>query len=260
MLLFAIEPITQQLYFLLGNQTKLTQGTNKVNYYTYFTGAPQAGEGHEEAAARECLEETLYCVDMLSEVDSSSLAARSMSKELNCVSNMLLELRYNKKIKFTQRLTTKEGKVVVKCVCYLKQIKWDPYIPTRFQKRFELLRNLKKRAAQQTHHKALYEAIPYSLRDFPAINYDSVNCTLSVDDSYLEVGSVVWLSAEKVKQMLVLHKQGNHQRLFRGSCVTLFSILCTMLDEYKRKMLTCRGQVGNLITRSRAQSSELDVA
>lgn len=227
-LLYAIEPKTDQMYILLGKEQYSKRWIQSSDKWCGFGGRIHHNENIEQGVAREVIEETLGVVHM---TDYYSEKGQVKKYELiDQVVKMLEDKKYEK-LSITKR---RHNFIIYR---FVKKIKWDPYIPSRFKKCRRYLATLRqyehnyiKYLTMNGHDHVLTknceneilnycQNIPNYIKKHPALGIKIIEkdgkqklINLKVDDSYLEKSQVCWFSVHTLRDLLNTQPQ-----MFRAS-------------------------------------------
>jgi 8-oxo-dGTP pyrophosphatase MutT (NUDIX family) len=223
-LCFSIEPKTKSIYFLLGQEKynkSWPQGSMK---WSGFGGIVKQNESIERGAAREFVEETLGVIPNMDNVDT--------------IETMLINHQYWRKFIY-------ERNTGFIATCFVKEIEWDPTIPTYFKKRSHHLNNLR---SLPTFY--VFNDLPQDCKNHPAIKITQINNIpkIIVHKDYLEKKQLKWWS---IYQLLyeIEHEKYKFRKAWLWTIIPVFKRIYHLLAKYELNHMTLFKRINTVINK-----------
>jgi hypothetical protein len=209
---FSIEPSTQTIYFLLGQETCFDDLNSNKGRWCDFGGKVEAEEDILHAAAREFSEESMCVVHLF-----KSKHVNCSQEYINEVYEMLLAKDYFLKVSV---FLPPEGLSERVRVYFLKEIPWQPEVILRFNKARSVLLDIEN---------GNLETIPFHLRKHPALEMKN-NEVEGINKHFLEKFSIMWWSLDRLQE--VIRRKGKYKgHQFRKSFLPVLNVLIKRLKK-----------------------------
>jgi hypothetical protein len=202
---FSVEPITQNIYILLGRETCFEKMDSPHGTWCDFGGKINENESAISGAAREFSEESLCIVRM------SDKYEHTYTDYIDRIKNMLQDENYFMKISIIlpQRNGVENARVY-----YIKEIPWQPDIEGKF--------DVVRRKLSDVHH----SGVPFSLRNHPSVMEDQ-----QVNRHFLEKHSISWWSIDRLSE--VVRNRGKYKnQQFRRSFLPILRLVVHKLQDF----------------------------
>ena len=218
LLLYAVEPITKEVYFLLGKERRVLLWQSGSETWTPFGGAKVENESVFEIAAREFVEETLGMVRYFENDQLPRTKYDDIEKSLR-----------NKEFTFRVNVIHEN---IPKYSIFLKEVPFDPYCQLRFHHARDVLLRANYHGNDPVKRAELLK--------HPAVSECS-DGILSVAQSFMEKKQIQYWSSYQlhqatVKDAILTCKNGSNERIKVKSIPVMKYILEQMkLDLYNNK-------------------------
>jgi len=210
---FCVEPSTQTIYFLLGQETCFNDLNSNKGLWCDFGGKVEHNEDILHAAAREFSEESMCVVHLF-----ESKHVNCSQEYINEVYDMLYSKDYLLKLSVVLPPEGIEKRIRV---YFLKQIPWQPDVVLRFNKARSVLLDVEK---------GNFDNVPYYLRKHPAFQFHN-NAVQGVNKHFIEKFTIMWWSLDRLQE--VIKRKGKYKgHRFRKSFLPVLNILIKRLNTF----------------------------
>lgn len=149
---YSIEPYTKSVFMLLGKESgnfnDLCNNFNNDNTinkedWCEFGGSKIENESDEQAAARECVEESIGTIKYWeTKTNDDNNIYENFSQLINKLTKDLENGKYAQKITFCLNHGAPETSLRKYQICFVKQVPWQPEIQKNFTNRYNKLKNM----------------------------------------------------------------------------------------------------------------------
>jgi 8-oxo-dGTP pyrophosphatase MutT (NUDIX family) len=189
-LCYTVCPKTGDMYFLLGQERRY-RALRSAQCWSDFGGAAKPKEDPFRTASRECLEETMLCVDFGEDGGPCSGRGEVLLSSRNTSSSSSLE-DHLRNGDFALMIVTSYD-----CerdrLCIVKRIPWNPAVVRQFQKKRVQILSLYDSVKRFHAHKTpelrqqmidKYTSLPWTMRNHPAIRVRT-DANNKIEDIYV---------------------------------------------------------------------------
>jgi hypothetical protein len=212
-LCYSIEPTSNTLYILLGREQHIKNWDEGSLKWSGFGGLINTNESIEHGTAREFVEETLGVVNISDQSKNSPNSCVNNYESISDVTKMLIDMKYDKMM----RIKNGDNFIIYR---FIKEIKWNPYLPQKFNKCRTILKLLKDKLKLYKYVMRMYgsqsvelikleeelikyvESLPDYIKTHPALNFkynNNIIYQFQINKCFLEKNKLEWWSITKLR-------------------------------------------------------------